>query len=180
MTVAMKAEKFIVDACVLQSFATVDRLDLLEAHCENDGTWTRAVQHEVKRGVQHAQCLERVLQCAWLGEPVDIPGDIVALIQVEAIRKALGGQNNRPTEHLGEAETIYYIETVRPTAVFVTDDRPAADFAQRRGIRVMNSAEVLRERYRQEQIGCPDAYELLQRMAEDGRGVYLPPHGDVC
>lgn len=94
--------------------------------------------------MQHAGCLERVLRCAWLGEPVDVPDDVLALVQVEAIRKARGGQDNRPTEHLGEAETIYYIETVRPTAVFVTDDRPAADYAQRRGIRVMTSAEILR------------------------------------
>lgn len=54
-----------------------------------------------------------------------------------------------------EAESIYYIETVQRGAIFVTDDRPALDFARNRGIAVMNAAEVLHECYTHREVDCP-------------------------
>jgi predicted nucleic acid-binding protein len=172
----------VIDACSLQSFATVDRLDLLESRFAGRVTWTRAVQIEVKRGIQRANCLEKVGLCTWLGEPVDLPtDDMLTYLQLDELRQALGGTNAKPTEHLGEAETIHYIETVAPSAIFVTDDRSAMDFAGNRGIAVMNSAAVLRECYIHDEIGCPDAYQLLLAMSECGRGVSVPlSHDEVC
>jgi predicted nucleic acid-binding protein len=172
----------VIDACSLQNFATVDRLHLLEARFQGRAIWVRAVEYEVRRGIEQTRCLERVLRCTWLGDPVDVPtDDVLALVRVEELRRALGGRADRPTEHLGEAESMYYIETVQRSAIFVTDDRPALDFARNRGIAVMSAAEVLHECYTHREIDCPNAYELLQEMAAHGRGVYVPAtHHEVC
>lgn len=182
MTAAIQPVSAMIDACSLQNFAMVGRLDLLEGRFGERLAWTQAVELEVKRGVQEERSLEQVLQCAWLGQAVDVTsGDVLAVVKVEPIRRALGGHSGRPFEHLGEAETIYYIENYAPSTIFVTDDRPALDFARNRQILVMNSAAVLSECHKSGEAGCPEAYQLLQQMAAMGRGVYVPnTHHEVC
>jgi hypothetical protein len=122
-----------------------------------------------------------VLDCKWLGEPIAVEASTQALRDVDLIRRALGGSPTRPTEHLGEAEIIHLLETTSAGAVFISDDRPAASFAKRRGIRVLDSSAVLAECFSFGDVGCPDAYELLMSMADNNRGVHIPPdHSYVC
>lgn len=132
-------------------------------------------------GVQSENRLRRVLSQPWLGEPIPIEG-VEAILAVELVRRGVGGVvASRPTRHLGEAQTTVLLETSHRGSIFTTDDRPAAHFARRRGIRTLDSAQVLNECFRMGEIGCPEAYKLLCVMAEEGRGVQIPDHhGEVC
>lgn len=169
------------DANTLENFAVVDRLDLLRICYGERAAWAEAVHFEIRMGVQSESRLRRVLSQAWLGEPIPIEG-AEAILAVELIRRGVGGVvAARPTQHLGEAQTIVLLENSYQGSVFITDDRPAAHFARRRGIRTLDSAQVLNECFRMGEIGCPEAYKLLCAMADENRGVRVPDHhGEVC
>lgn len=168
------------DANTLINFAVIDRLDILERHYGGCATWTDGVQFEIKRGVQFDQRIQRVLDVPWLGSPIEIEG-VVDLTRVELLRVCLSGSSSRPMKHLGEAQTIFLLETSHKSSFFITDDRPAADFARRRGLSVMDSVDVLRECYRKGEVGCPEAYDLLVEISLQDRGVRVPKHhSDVC
>jgi hypothetical protein len=118
----------------------------------------------------------------WIGGTVSAADSITALLAVDALRRGLGATQADPaTLHLGEAEAIYFLETQRPTWIFISDDRPAVDFALKRGLNAMDTQEMLADCYARGQIGCPEAFELLIKMAAAGRGVRVPPsHWYVC
>jgi predicted nucleic acid-binding protein len=165
----------ILDACTLKNFSAVGRLDVLKRHFGRRARWTQAIQREAAR-------LD-VPPLDWLGVPMPIGGDDVAeLIAVDRIRRALGATQADPaTLNLGEAEVIYLLETHHPEWTFVSDDRPAIDFARRRGLTAIDTQEVLADCYAGGLVSCPQAFELLAAMAADGRGVRVPPsHWYVC
>ncbi|WP_123798652.1 hypothetical protein [Amycolatopsis keratiniphila] len=169
------------DANTLINFAVVGRLDLLGDHYGHRAKWTETVRLELHRGRHAEPKIEDILNASWLGKPVEVSGSPSALLQIDLIRRALGGTDAKPFQHLGEAEIIYYIETVNPGTLFVTDDRPALDFAKRRQIFAIDSATVLGECHSYGEIGCPDAYDLLIEMREKDRGVLVPAdHSAVC
>ncbi len=173
MTVA--AGDVIIDACTLLNFSVVGRMDLLQERFRGHAHWTYAIQHEATR--------LNVEDTDWLGPPIDISDDgVIATIKVEQIREELGATSTDPaTRHLGEAEAIYYIETHESSWAFVSDDQPAADYAENRGVEAALSEEVLADSYERGIIGCPDAFELLLRIQAAGRGVRVPPsHWYIC
>lgn len=164
-----------------ENFAVVDRLDLLEERYGYRATWTETVQFEIRRGLRAEPRLQRVLDCRWLGEPIAVETSAQALRDIDLIRRALGGSPARPTEHLGEAEIIYLLEATSTGAVFISDDRPAASLAKRRGLQVLDSSAVPAECFSFGEVGCPEAYELLMAMVDNNRGVHIPPdHSYVC
>jgi predicted nucleic acid-binding protein len=66
-------------------------------------------------------------------------------------------------------------------ATLLTDDLAAADFARRKGVLVMDSADVLSAAYDRQLVGCPEAYEILGAMRDADRGVRVPvSHLEVC
>jgi hypothetical protein len=170
------------DANTLMNFAIVHRLDLLEVHYRWRAQWTETVRYEVQRGVVIEGCYQRILDASWLPAPLAIEFAATEDLQgVDALRRALGGSPDKPGEHLGEAELIYYLEHYRPDSVFITDDRPARDLASRRGLLTVDTPTVLSECYSYGEVGCPDAYQLLVRMRDRGRGVRVPDsHTQVC
>jgi len=174
----------LIDACTLVNFAVVDALWILERRYGGQARWTESVRHEIRRGRRAEPTLQRVLDLenSWLGGPIrlDQSGDEVA---VDLIRRGLGGTSAEPMSHLGEAESIRFLERVDARdRIFVTDDRPAADFLRHRrsGLRVLDAAGVLAEAYAFGEAGCPQAYDLLKAMWEYPRGVRVPPHREVC
>jgi hypothetical protein len=171
------------DCCALSNFAAVRRLDLLEGRYGWRARWVEAVHYEVTRGLSIQPYLSSVAKAAWLGSPLEISGSRATLREIERIRLglALGQLPDDPLEHLGEAQTLYYIERHEPTGILVTDDRVALDFARRRGLFAIDSPRVLSDCFSNDEIGCPDAYNLLLDMRNQGRGVRVPPdHADVC
>lgn len=169
------------DTCSLWNFAVVDRLDLLAARYGYRAKWTETVYEEIRRARRHEARLQRVLDATWLGDPLELTFSSTEMGEVELIRRALSAPLAPPTKNLGEAELIWYLERVAVGAVLVSDDRPAAAFAQNRGLRVLDSSTVLAEAYSQGEIACPDAYDVLLAMRGVNRGVYVPPdHSYVC
>ena len=169
------------DTCSLSNFAAVDRLDLVRTRYGRRVRWTETVRFEISRGLPRYDYLRRVLDAGWLGEPVEITPAPDALREIDLIRRGLGGRPAEPTRHLGEAELIWHLETAARGAVLVSDDRPAAAFARQRGLPVLDSAAVLAECYAHGEVGCPEAYDVLVDMRQNGRGVLVPAdHREVC
>lgn len=174
------AGRVLFDACTLENFAIVQRLDLLQVLYAERSTWTDGVELEIRRGISDRPHLQALTGAVWLGDPV-AADDPSAIQQIDRIRRALGGAVGAPTQHLGEAQSIYHIQTVESTAIFATDDRDAFHTARRRGLRVMDTPDILRECYDAGILGCPDAYELLHKMAAAGRGAAIPEsHWCIC
>ncbi|WP_217693425.1 hypothetical protein [Streptomyces sp. CAI-68] len=169
------------DTCTLSNFAVVDHLPLLERSYGHRAAWTETIHWEVEKGLRAAPKLAAVLAARWLGDPVEISSSVKAVTEINNIRRALGGVNASPAEHLGEAEVIYHIENFEQNAIFATDDRFALDLARRRGVRCLESVDILAECYAMAEVRCPEAYELLCRMGDADRGVRIPAHhSEVC
>jgi predicted nucleic acid-binding protein len=164
----------VVDACTLKNFSVVGRMAVLEKHFNSRARWTEAIQREAGRlGLPTLD---------WLGPAMSAGEDIEALIGVDEIRRGLGATRADPaTLHLGEAEAIYVLERYYPDWTFVSDDKPAIDFARRKGLTAIDSEAVLAGCYENGLVGCPEAFDLLNFMADAGRGVRVPPsHWFVC
>jgi predicted nucleic acid-binding protein len=173
----------VVDACAWENFAVIDGLWLLKARYAGIVFWTETVRFELQRGVRAEPRLREVLELegTWLGEPVRLEGENLG--QIDLIRRGLGGMASEPLKHLGEAEAIHFLEQATGChRIFITDDGPAADFARRRpsGIQVLDAADVLADAFAMGDIGCPDAYDMLQAMWKYPREVRVPPHREVC
>jgi predicted nucleic acid-binding protein len=82
---------------------------------------------------------------------------------------ALNPADRPPTEHAGEAESIYFAS--RLNAIFATDDSAAYDFAQRRlgAERVIDSIDVLRTAVATAMISADAAADLARSMRAAGR-----------
>jgi hypothetical protein len=174
---------FLLDTCTLVNFAVVDRLDLIATTLGASARWVAAVEYEMRRSAEYLNSRSIESCRSWLGEAIDLdePGDISA---VETIRLALGGRRREPLRHLGEAQSIHAI-TTRPDlieAVFVTDDGCAGDLARRNGITVWATKHLMRACYDADQIGCPQAFELMVDMRDTHkRGIRVPfDHTAVC
>ena len=119
------ANLLVVDTNVLWSFAVVGRLDLLEVRFAGRLVWTDAVRGEIIRNVSSEPRLQAVIESAWLGEPVEFAAS--DLLAISRLRGILATPGDHPAMHLGEAESIYLIQSKEKAATFVTDDGPAAD-----------------------------------------------------
>ncbi|MDQ2791622.1 MAG: hypothetical protein DLM60_23030 [Pseudonocardiales bacterium] len=173
---------FLVDTCTVINFAAAARLDLLEAVLEGRGRWTESAADEINRAADHWPALWTASVAGWLGEPIapDREGDTDAVFRLQ---RQLGGTRREPRKHLAEAEAIHLVLCYPEFsgAIFLTDDRSAADLAYKRGVKIWTSADVLSAAYRDGHIGCPAAYGVLLDMEQAGRGVHVPvDHELVC
>jgi predicted nucleic acid-binding protein len=172
--VSSAAGNAVIDACTLQNFAVVDRIDLLKERFSGHAYWTPAIQYEAGRlGISDT---------GWLGNPIEVGDSVEVTLRIEGLRSALGARRTDPaTLHLGEAEAIYYIETHEPSWSLISDDQPAVDFANHRGINAIDTQQVVGDCYEDGKIGCPEAFDLLLAMQAAGRGVRIPPsHWHIC
>ncbi len=166
------------DACTLENFSAVGRLDLLSSLYGDRCAWMTAVVEEIQVRVAVRPDL-RDIDKSWLGEPLDTDC-VQAMQRVDRIRRALGGQPNLPKHHLGEAQIIEHLESTG-RGTFATDDADAALMAKNRGLNVVDTFDIVAACYEAGLIGCPDAFHLLVRMRELDRGVHVPPnHWYIC
>ncbi|MEU8570671.1 hypothetical protein AB0C51_20380 [Streptomyces pathocidini] len=166
------------DNTVLCNFAAVERLDVLEKVLDSRGRWTEAVAFEARRSARHLRDLTTVFADGWLGEPVEIsrPADVR---RVETIRRAVfGGVRGRPLQHLGEAQTCHVIEQWDEFhgAHWISDDRDAFQYARRRGIRALQTTDLVHIAATRGILPPPDGHALLTAMVTAGRRLHhFPP-----
>jgi hypothetical protein len=135
---------------------------------------------DVRRGSAERPYLQALIGASWLGAPI-IFDEPSAVQQIDRIRRSLGGSPGLPMQNLGEAQIIYHLSVVEISATISTDDKDAYSFATRRGLYVTDTPDILRECYEAGLLQCPEAYELLRKMATAGRGVAVPAsHWFIC
>ncbi|MGW5663282.1 hypothetical protein ACWEWG_24750 [Streptomyces sp. NPDC003758] len=169
------------DNTVLCNFAAVDRLSLLEKVLDGRGRWTQAVAAEAEQSTRYWPRLSQVVDGGWLGEPIEID-DPVETALVDRIRRVVfAGSPSRPLQHLGEAETLVVIEHRSGFAdsVWITDDGEAGRYAHRKGIRVKNTVDVMREAVVDGLVLADDGHGLLLAMGQAGRHLRgVPPRAE--
>ncbi|MFC1411143.1 hypothetical protein ACEZCY_18680 [Streptacidiphilus sp. N1-12] len=167
------------DNTVLCNFAAVDRLVLLRDVLDGRGRWTEAVAREARLSARHLPRLAVLPAEGWLGEPIGID-DEAERQAVERLRRAVfNGDRRHPTQHLGEAQSCVLITTRREFrgAVWITDDRSAAAFARRRGIRTLETMDLVAAAVRQGLLTPADGHRLLQAMTAAGRHLHRTSTG---
>jgi hypothetical protein len=169
------AEYLFPDTTVLCNFAAVDRLDLLRDVLDGRGRWTEAVAYEARRSARHLPALRSVPRDGWLGRAIEI-ADETDIQTVDRIRRVVfGGTDERPLEHLGEAQTCHVITTWRRFAGswWISDDREALRYARRRGITTRETADLVADAVVAELLTAEDGVDLLKQMAAHGRHLRL-------
>jgi hypothetical protein len=163
------------DTVTLRHFACCNSLDILEQVCvaQSQPHWVEEVHAEVSRiAATHprpprAHC-RYILAQKWLGDPHEAAAE--DLHEIFSIRTALSlGLGGHPSEHLGEAQTIYLAEQLG--TMFATDDGPAYDYAaQRLGpANVVDSIELLRVAVSSRIVAADHAAELAAQIQAAGR-----------
>ena len=164
------------DNTVLCNFAAVRRLDLLAAVLNGRGRWTAAVEYEAGRSALHLPDLARLQQEGWLDEPVEITDDGHQR-QVERIRRAVfGGTEDKPLQHLGEAETCFVIKewTEFAGSWWISDDRDALRYARHQRILTYETVDLISIGVANGDVSAKQAFDLLKQMSEKGRSLRLP------
>lgn len=164
------------DNTVLCNFAAVNRLDLLKSVLNGRGRWTGAVAYEASRSATVLPDLHQVASEGWLGDAIEVT-DEADIQQINRIRRAVfGGVDDKPLQHLGEAETCYVIEHW-PEFVgswWISDDREALKFARFRGITTRETVDLVSMAVLDGALAAREGFELLQTMSQRGRGLRLP------
>jgi predicted nucleic acid-binding protein len=162
------------DNTVLCNFAAVDRLPLLEKVLDGRGRWTEAVAREARLSARHLPPLTGLSERGALGEPIEI-SDPAERTEVERLRRAVfGGDRRRPTQHLGEAETLTLI-TKRSDfrrSVWISDDRDAARYARHRGIVTLETYDLVRAAVVEQLVDAAEGHRLLRQMTQSGRRLH--------
>lgn len=94
-------------------------------------------------------------------------------IDVMLIREQMVKPGDSRTAHLGEAETIAIMARRQVRGFFVTDDRNAGREAQRHGLRVVNTWDILRLMVRGRILAPDDFHTHVRTLAGARRGT--PP-----
>ncbi|MGW6280539.1 hypothetical protein [Kribbella sp. NPDC055071] len=134
---------FFPDNTVLINFAVIGRVDLLEKLANGNGRWCLSVSQECARSarIDGLSALNGVRD--FLGRPLEpTPAE---LLTTRMLREAMAAPGDRPTKHLGEAETIAILTSreLRSTAVFVSDDTGALIHAEAHGIKIADTWDLL-------------------------------------
>jgi hypothetical protein len=164
------------DNTVLCNFAAVDQLDLLKAVLGGRGRWTEAVAFEADNSARVLPALRALTESGWLDEPIEISDDS-DVRQIERIRRAVfGGTEDKPLQHLGEAQTCHVIMnwTSFAGAWWISDDREALRYARFQGITTRETVDLMNIAVVNGDIAARDAYDLMMAMADCGRFLRLP------
>ncbi|MFD3756760.1 hypothetical protein [Streptomyces sp. NPDC058622] len=164
------------DNTVLCNFAAVERLDLLSKVLDGRGRWTEAVAREARRSARLLPALQDLSWQGWLGDPIPI-GNREDTDRILSIRTAVfGGAANRPSQHLGEAQTCHIIKNWAEFAesCWISDDRESLDYARREDIHTAETRDVVKWAVKAGLITAQDGFGLMQRMRDEGRHPRMP------
>jgi hypothetical protein len=171
-------DPLLYDAVTLRHFAAVGRLDILEErHAFRPGPhWTEAVHDEiVEAATLGLPGCHAILAASWLGEPLAPSAN--DLRPVLATQIGLNDGRRPPTQHAGEAESIYFADKLG--GIFATDDNAAFEFAATRiGVaRVVDTVGILREAVAMGEVTGRDAVATAEAIRAAGRQLRrLHPH----
>jgi hypothetical protein len=164
------------DNTVLCDFAAVDRLDLLRSILGERGRWTEAVAFEAHKSARYLPALSSLTADEWLGEPVEVT-DEAEIQRIERIRRAVfGGTDERPLQHLGEAQSCYVILNWAEFARswWITNDRDALRYARFQGITTKETIDLMSIAVVNGDITARAAFDLMTQMTAAGRHLRLP------
>jgi predicted nucleic acid-binding protein len=150
------------DTTVLINFTIIGRVDLLEKLANGNGRWCLSVSQECARSarIDGLEALNGVRD--FLGDPLEpTPAE---LLDTRVLRDRMAAPGDRPTKHLGEAETITIVTSrlLQSRAIFVSDDTDALVHAAARRIKVADTWDLLELA---ERVGKIAADEHVQYVA---------------
>ena len=160
------------DNTVLINFAIINRMDLLERLANGNGRWCATVAIECAESARRPElaALDGVREI--FGQPL-FP-DQAELQDTGVLRDQLASPGDRPTQHLGEAETIAIIVRRQLSrCFFVTDDRSAAGLAAQNGIKVVGTWHLLKVAHRKGWIDADTFWGYVLTLKRHSRGA--PP-----
>jgi predicted nucleic acid-binding protein len=162
------------DNTVLCNFAAVDRLPLLKEVLDGKGRWTEAVAHEALLSARYLPLLRTLPLDGWLGDPIEID-DEAERQAVERVRRSVfHGDRAVPTQHLGEAQTCVLITSRREfrASAWITDDRSAGTFSRRKGIRTLETMDLMALAAKTGLVKPAEGHRLLHAMTAAGRHLH--------
>jgi predicted nucleic acid-binding protein len=150
------------DNTVLINFAIINRMDLLSRLANGNGRWCATVATECAESA-------RLPELAALGGAREIFGeplfpDAAEHQDVRVLRDELAGPGDRPSKHLGEAETLAIIVHRRLRCFFVTDDNDAARLASKKGVQVVDTWLLLRVAHRKGWLDADALWGYVQTL----------------
>jgi predicted nucleic acid-binding protein len=159
------------DNTVLINFAIINRMDLLERLANSNGRWCATVATECAASASRPELAALSSAGGIFGEPL-YPNaaehqDIVVL------RDQLASPGDRPTQHLGEAETIAIVSKRQLICIFVSDDRGAGRLATQNGITVVSTWHLLKVAHRGGWIDADTLWGYVLTLEGHSRGA--PP-----
>jgi predicted nucleic acid-binding protein len=155
------------DNTILVNFALTSRMRLLETLLAGHGQWTVTIASECSRSSEIPGLEELVLAQGFLGVPI-LPTQ-AERVTTQAIRALLAGLNDKPTDHLGEAESFAVISSRAFNAIFVTDDVAAARLARTLSLKTLSTAEVFRLAVHSKNLPADDAWNDLEHLRRSDR-----------
>jgi predicted nucleic acid-binding protein len=160
---------FFPDNTVLINFAIIGRVDLLEKLANGNGRWCLSISQECAKSarVEGLESLNGVR--AFLGRPLEpTPAE---LLSTRILRDSMAAPGDRPTKHLGEAETITIVTSrdLQSTAIFISDDTGALIHAKAQGIRIADTWDLLDLAVRVDQISTEEHAQYTAALQAAGR-----------
>lgn len=165
------------DNTVLCNFAAIGRIELLESFLRGRGRWTEAVEYEALQSRGHHPDLGRLIDGGWLGDAIEAAQSEDEMKQIERIRRSVfGGAPEKPTQHLGESETIFLIKNRLEFhgAWWMSDDREAVAYGRAQGLITKQTIDLMADAVAMADTSADVAYELMMGMHDAGRAVTLP------
>jgi hypothetical protein len=152
------------------------RSSVATIHAGRRGRWTAAVAYEATRSARVLPAICKIASDGWLGEPIEVT-DVADIRRINHVRRAaFGGTDNEPLKHLGEAETCFVILEWAEFAGswWVSDDKDALRYARFRGITTRETIDLVGMAVLDGHIEASDGFDLMRRMASNGRRLRLP------
>lgn len=164
------------DNTVLCNFAAIERLEILREVLGGRGRWTQSVAREARRSARWLPALQNIPLQGWLGEALRVT-DATDAARIRRIRTAVfGGSDNRPLQHLGEAETCYVIThwAEFEDACWISDDRESLNYAREQGLRTAETLDMMQRAVKAGLITAQDGFDLMQKMQDEDRHPRMP------
>lgn len=140
---------------------------MLEALTNGNGSWTATIASECAASPRHEGLGDLAHVSEFLGSPLVPTGS--ERIDTGTYRRQLAKPDDKPTDHLGEAETLAIVLSRSLNAAFVTDDLEASKLFQREGITTYRTVDRVRLAVRAKLLSVSEAWGCVDVLRGHGR-----------